>query len=383
MRPQRKKKSTRQSDFYYPKEKSKKQLENINQEREITQQIRPKSPENLHPIPSQIVTNQVRVTDPVQNLVPEVKTVSTQTKTNRNLEQSEILNELYTNPNFPSAYSGNVKKFILEKNSLSRHKRKVKVKKWRKVYVGGPFTAIQFDLIHYRQYSTVNYGHNYVLVGVDEFSRKIFVAAQKTATAEETAKNLDKIIGSMEFKPRQFSSDQGSEFNIKNQDFYDVIVKKYGMVVFYLKAPNKASICERFIRTLKSRIERHFTENKTRNWVDVLQKFSENLNNTVHSTIGIEPNKVTFKNRKIIYNRLYGSIAPPVKCLFKVNDKVRIPEQKNIFAKGYAPNWTEEIFTVIQVFNDGKVCFYKLKNSSGEVLPKKYYTQELNLVIKS
>ena len=383
MRPQRKKKSTRQSDFYYPKEKSKKQLENINQEREITQQIRPKSPENLHPIPSQIVTNQVRVTDPVQNLVPEVKTVSTQTKTNRNLEQSEILNELYTNPNFPSAYSGNVKKFILEKNSLSRHKRKVKVKKWRKVYVGGPFTAIQFDLIHYRQYSTVNYGHNYVLVGVDEFSRKNFVAAQKTATAEETAKNLDKIIGSMEFKPRQFSSDQGSEFNIKNQDFYDVIVKKYGMVVFYLKAPNKASICERFIRTLKSRIERHFTENKTRNWVDVLQKFSENLNNTVHSTIGIEPNKVTFKNRKIIYNRLYGSIAPPVKCLFKVNDKVRIPEQKNIFAKGYAPNWTEEIFTVIQVFNDGKVCFYKLKNSSGEVLPRKYYTQELNLVIKS
>ena len=383
MRPQRKKKSTRQSDFYYPKEKSKKQLENINQEREITQQIRPKSPENLHPIPSQIVTNQVRVTDPVQNLVPEAKTVSTQTKINQNLEQSEILNELYTNPNFPSAYSGNVKKFILEKNSLSRHKRKIKVKKWRKVYVGGPFTAIQFDLIHYRQYSKSNYGNNYILVGVDEFSRKNYVAAQKTATAEETAKNLDKIIGDMEFKPRQFSSDQGSEFNIRNSDFYNVIVKKYGMVVFYLKAPNKASICERFIRTLKSRLGRHFTENKTRNWVDILQKFSKNLNNTVHSTIGIEPNKVTFENRKVIYNRLYGSIAPPVKCLFKVNDKVRIPEQKNIFAKGYAPNWTEEIFTIIQVFNDGKVCFYKLKNSSGADLTKKYYTQELNLVIKS
>jgi hypothetical protein len=383
MRPQRRKKSTKQSDFYYPKEKSKRKPETENQERAITQQIHPKLSKNLHLGQNQKVTNQVRATSPVQNLVPEVKTVSIQTTTNRDLDQSEILNELYTNPNFPSAYSGNIKKFILEKNSLSRHKRKVKVKKWRKVYVGGPFTAIQFDLIHYRQYSKENYGNNYILVGVDEFSRKNFVAAQKTATAEETAKNLDKILGSMEFKPRQFSSDQGSEFNIRNPDFYDVVVKKYGMVVFYLKAPNKASICERFIRTLKSRLERHFTENKTRNWLDILQKFSENLNNTVHSTIGIEPNKVTFKNRKLIYNRLYGSIAPPVKCLFNVNDKVRIPEQKNIFAKGYAPNWTEEIFTIIQVFNDGKVCFYKLKNSSGADLTKKFYTQELNLVIKS
>ena len=378
MRPQRKKKSTKQNDFYYPKErkKSKKNLEKKSQEREKISIV---SPELLE---TQEVTNPV--TDQIQ--IPDhpvVNTASTQTIPNPDLKEKEILNELYTNPNFPSAYSGNVKKFILEKPSLSRHKRKVKIKKWRKVYIGGPFTAIQFDLIHYRQYSSKNYGHNYILVGVDEFSRKNYVAAQKTATAEETAKNLDRIIGNMEFKPRQFSSDQGSEFNIRNQDFYDVIVKKYGMVVYYLKAPNKASICERFIRTLKSRFERHFTENKTRNWVDVLKNFSNNLNNTVHSTIGIEPNKVNFQNRKTIYNKLYGTIAPPVKCLFKVNDKVRIPEEKNIFSKGYAPNWTEEIFTIIKVINDGKVCFYKLKNSSGEILDRKRYTEELNLVVKA
>ena len=378
MRPQRKKKSTKQNDFYYPKErkKSKKNLEKKSQEREKISIV---SPELLE---TQEVTNPV--TDQIQ--IPDhpvVNTASTQTIPNPDLKEKEILNELYTNPNFPSAYSGNIKKFILEKPSLSRHKRKVKIKKWRKVYIGGPFTAIQFDLIHYRQYSSKNYGHNYILVGVDEFSRKNYVAAQKTATAEETAKNLDRIIGNMEFKPRQFSSDQGSEFNIRNQDFYDVIVKKYGMVVYYLKAPNKASICERFIRTLKSRFERHFTENKTRNWVDVLKNFSNNLNNTVHSTIGIEPNKVNFQNRKTIYNKLYGTIAPPVKCLFKVNDKVRIPEEKNIFSKGYAPNWTEEIFTIIKVINDGKVCFYKLKNSGGEILDRKRYTEELNLVVKA
>ena len=31
---------------------------------------------------------------------------------------------------------------------------------------------------------------------------------------------------------------------------------------------------------------------------------------------------------------------------FKVNDHVRISRYKNIFAKGYAPNWREEIFVV-------------------------------------
>ena len=31
---------------------------------------------------------------------------------------------------------------------------------------------------------------------------------------------------------------------------------------------------------------------------------------------------------------------------FKVNDHVRISKYKNIFAKGYASNWSEEIFVV-------------------------------------
>ena len=31
---------------------------------------------------------------------------------------------------------------------------------------------------------------------------------------------------------------------------------------------------------------------------------------------------------------------------FKVNDHVTISKYKNIFAKGYAPNWSEEIFVV-------------------------------------
>ena len=34
---------------------------------------------------------------------------------------------------------------------------------------------------------------------------------------------------------------------------------------------------------------------------------------------------------------------------FKVDDHVRISKYKNIFAKGYAPNWSEEVFVVSKI----------------------------------
>ena len=36
---------------------------------------------------------------------------------------------------------------------------------------------------------------------------------------------------------------------------------------------------------------------------------------------------------------------------FKVGDHVRISKYKNIFAKGYIPNWSEEVFVIIKVKN--------------------------------
>ena len=36
---------------------------------------------------------------------------------------------------------------------------------------------------------------------------------------------------------------------------------------------------------------------------------------------------------------------------FKVGDHVRISKYKNIFAKGYTPNWSEEVFVITEVKN--------------------------------
>ena len=36
---------------------------------------------------------------------------------------------------------------------------------------------------------------------------------------------------------------------------------------------------------------------------------------------------------------------------FKVNDHVKISKYKNIFAKGYAPYWSEEVFVIKKIKN--------------------------------
>ena len=318
----------------------------------------------------------VRIPSPIPT-----QTLGTQTATPE-MTENEIINQIYSNPKFPSSYSSNLKKFIRQKESLSLHKQRRKRFRRRQVYVGGPWSEIQADTIHFREYGRRNNGFKYILVVVDAFSRKNWVRAQKTVTAKETAKNLDDIIASMKYFPRTFSSDKGSEFLISNKDVYDILIDKYGMVIFTLKPPLKASMCERTIRTLKTRIQRYFTEHDTLKWVDVIQQFSKNLNNTINRTIGIEPNKVNFDNRKQIYNRLYGSNAAPPKCRFSIGDIVRIPEKKNIFEKGYSQNWTKALYTIIKTNNDGKVCYYDLVDSEGTKLDKKFYEPELNLVIR-
>ena len=93
---------------------------------------------------------------------------------------------------------------------------------------------------------------------------------------------------------------------------------------------------ERFNRTLKSRLERYFTENKTTTWINVLEDFTRNINNSVNRSIGMEPGKVTDKNAHQIRDRLYGQEDNIHPCKLEKGDKVRIPKIKNIHSKGYA-----------------------------------------------
>ena len=61
---------------------------------------------------------------------------------------------------------------------------------------------------------------------------------------------------------------------------------------------------------------------------------------------------------------------------FKVGDNVRISKYKNLFAKGYVPNWLEEIFVIKKVKNTVPWT-YDINDVNNEEIIGSFYEKEL------
>ena len=61
---------------------------------------------------------------------------------------------------------------------------------------------------------------------------------------------------------------------------------------------------------------------------------------------------------------------------FKVGDHVRISKYKNIFAKGYTPNWSEEDFVVSKIKNTVTWTYF-INDLDGEEITGSFYRKEL------
>ena len=81
-------------------------------------------------------------------------------------------------------------------------------------------------------------------------------------------------------------------------------------------------------------------------YFDVLNDIVNKYNNTVHRTIKMKTIDVTNDS----YAE-YNENSNKKNRKFKISDCVRISKYKNIFAKGYAPNWSEEVFVVSKIKN--------------------------------
>ena len=95
-------------------------------------------------------------------------------------------------------------------------------------------------------------------------------------------------------------------------------------------------VAERFIRTLKTKIYKYMTSISKNMYIDKLDDIVNEYNNTYHRTIKMKPVDVK-DNTYIDFKKEVNDKDPK----FKVGDYVRISEYKNIFAKGYTPNWSE------------------------------------------
>ena len=105
------------------------------------------------------------------------------------------------------------------------------------------------------------------------------------------------------------------------------------------------SVVERFIRILKNKIPKHMTALSKNMYIDKFDIVNE-YNNTYHRTIKMKPIEV--KNNTYIDSiKDFNDKGPK----FKVGDHVKISKYKNIFAKEYTLNGSEEVFVIKELRN--------------------------------
>ena len=103
----------------------------------------------------------------------------------------------------------------------------------------------------------------------------------------------------------------------------------------------KSVAAERFIKTLKNKIYKYVTSISKNVYIDKSDHIVNKYNNTCHRTIKMKP--IDVRPSTYIKSSKEINYQDPKS---KISDIVRISKYENILAKGYVPNWSEEVFVI-------------------------------------
>jgi len=233
----------------------------------------------------------------------------------------------------------------------------------------------QADLIDMSNYR--DKGYRYILTIIDAGSKVAWAIPMKQKTGLEVSKALRKVLTESKFSPRLLQTDDGLEF--KNRYVYQLL-KEWNIYRYSTFSPLKASIVERFNRTIKNKIWKHFSLTGKYKWVDDLSGLLKEYNSTIHRSIGMKPIDVRKKHEKEILEKLNKPKFTKKINKFSVGDWVRISKYKSAFDKGYTGNWTNEQFKIEKVHNNYDVPVYSLVDVNGNDLSGLFYQEELKRV---
>ena len=308
-----------------------------------------------------------------------------------------MLNNIYYSPENAGSFSGVEALFrAVKERGLKKITRK-QVRNWlkkqevytlhqssrrnfprNKVIVGGKDAQFQADLVDVRSLSKFNDGYTFLLTCIDILSKYGWAIPIKQKTGPQIAAAFGKIVKSGR-KPKILQTDKGKEF--LNRTFLNYLKEK-NIRFFQTHSEAKASIVERFNRTLKSKMWKYFTFKNTHRYIDILPDLLKSYNNTFHRSIQMKPSQVNKSNEDVVWHTLYGrTVSKPVRYKFHVGSKVRISKTKKTFDKGYKANWSMEIFVVSERL-PRQPPVYRLKDMQGEPIEGVFYEPELQEVEK-
>ena len=216
--------------------------------------------------------------------------------------------------------------------------------------------------------SRYNKGIRFLLCVIDIFSKYAWVVPLKDKKGVSIVTAFQNTLKQSNRKPNKIWVDKGSEF-------YNASFKKWlrdnDIVMYSTNNEGKSVVAERFIRTLKSKIHKHMTSISKNVYIDKLDDIVDEYNNTYHTTIKMKP--IDVKDTTYVNTDKEINDKDPK---FKVGDHIRISKYKNIFAKGYTPNWSEEVFVIKKVKNTVPWT-YVINDYNSEEITGTFYQKDL------
>ena len=216
------------------------------------------------------------------------------------------------------------------------HKPIIRKFKRREVYSAFKDHTWAADLADMQLISKFNKGFRFLFCVIDIYSKYAWVAPLKDKKDVSIVNLFQSILNKCNRKPNKFWVDKGSEFYNRSMKSW---LEKNDVQMYSTHNEGKAVVAERFIRTIKNKIYKHMTSISKKMYIDKLDDIVNEYNNTKHRTTKMKPIDVK-DNTYIDFDKEVNDNDPK----FKVGDHVRISKYKSIFAKGYTPNWSEEVF---------------------------------------
>ena len=191
--------------------------------------------------------------------------------------------------------------------------------------------------------SKFNKGFIFILCVIDIFSKYAWVVPLKDKNGISIVNAFQKLLKECNRKPNKIWVDKGTEFY---KNYFTKWLQDNNIVIHSAHNEGKSVIAERFMKTLKNKTDKYMTSISKNVHIDKLDDIVKKYNNTYHTSIKMKP--VDVKDNIYIDFKKESNDKNPK---FKVGDHVRISKYKNIFAKGYMPNWSEEIFIIKKIKN--------------------------------
>ena len=191
--------------------------------------------------------------------------------------------------------------------------------------------------------SKFNKGFRFLLCVIDIFSKYAWVIPLKDKKGISIVNVFQIISKESKRKTNKIWVNKGSEFY---HNSFKKWLKDNDIEMYSTNNEGKSVVTERFIRTLKNKLYKYMTSISKNAYIDKLDDIVKQYNKTYHTSIKMKP--VDVKDNTYIG---FKKEVNDKNHKFKVGVQVRISKYKNIFAKGYMPNWSEEIFIFKKIEN--------------------------------